>query len=157
MNEQSPPLRLHRCQRPANDIGVVPLHEPVDAVSVCPSTGVPEIVGVAVFTGGVAVTAAPLLPTSSASAATAALVTSSLLPLTVWSFPPRRAPSHFCCKGFVKAFGRKAQPTLCGRCLFLLEWVPGSRFPGSEREETERRTSTSPRRPRRGRGHRRSV
>src|SRR5437870_1545116 len=108
MNEQSPPLRLHRCQRPANDIGVVPLHEPVDAVSVCPSTGVPEIVGAAVFTGGVAVTAAPPLPTSSASAPTAALATSSLLPLTVWSFPPRRAPSRFCCKSFVKrSLGRQ--------------------------------------------------
>jgi hypothetical protein len=34
MNEQSPPLWLQCCQRYVNDIGVVPLHEPVEAVSV---------------------------------------------------------------------------------------------------------------------------
>jgi len=45
---------LHRCQRYENEIGVVPLHEPAAAVSVCPSTGVPEIVGLPVFAGGVA-------------------------------------------------------------------------------------------------------
>ena len=93
MNEQSPPLRLHRCQRLAKDIGVVPLHDPVDAVSVCPSTGVPEIVGAAVFTGGVAPTAAPPLPASSASAPTAALAASSLLPLRTCLVVPPSARS----------------------------------------------------------------
>src|SRR5439155_26527991 len=105
---------------------------------------------------GAAAATAPPLPTSSASAATAALATTSLRPLTVWSFPPRRAPSHFCCKSSVKrSLGRRSRPCAGG------VWFSSSGYlvvaPRERREETERRTSTSPRRPRRGRGHRRSV
>ena len=55
---QAFPFASQRCQVKTNVIGRAPVHEPVDAVSVCPSCAAPEIVGGDVFTGAaVAITA----------------------------------------------------------------------------------------------------
>ena len=55
---QLPPLVLQRNHWYANDVGEL-LHVPSLAVSICPTVGVPEIVGGAVFTGAARVAAEP--------------------------------------------------------------------------------------------------
>ena len=47
------PLESQCCHWKAYVIGVVPLHEPADAVSVCPDCAVPLTTGAAVLAGGV--------------------------------------------------------------------------------------------------------
>ena len=54
MFEQLVPPLVQRRHWKAYEIGAVPVQAPVDAVSVCPSVAVPEIVGGAVFAGGAA-------------------------------------------------------------------------------------------------------
>ena len=51
----APPSDGHRTHWNVNAIGVVPVHVPVVPVSLCPTVGVPEMDGSAVFVG------APLL------------------------------------------------------------------------------------------------
>src|SRR5215510_927477 len=60
--EQLDPAALQRVHWYEKTIGVVPLHEPLVAVSVCPTRVVPETVGAALLTGGVAAVAASAAP-----------------------------------------------------------------------------------------------
>jgi hypothetical protein len=68
MFAQLAPAELQRCHWYANVIGLSPLQEPLDAVRVCPSWAVPEIVGRDVFVGGVAAVAAAATPASPSTA-----------------------------------------------------------------------------------------
>ena len=73
MFEQLLPLEWQRCQWYENVIGVEPDHVPLEAVSVCPSLAVPEIVGRDVFAGADerAPIAAPAERNTTAAASTA--------------------------------------------------------------------------------------
>ena len=58
MSEQFAPAASQRRHWYVKLIGVLPVHVPSPAVSVCPSWAVPLIVGATVFAGGTAATAA---------------------------------------------------------------------------------------------------
>src|SRR4029079_11205165 len=70
MFEQLFPFRSHRCQRYWKVIGVEPDHVPLPAVSVSPARGVPEIVGLDVFTGAEVRAPCAAPPERSATAST---------------------------------------------------------------------------------------
>jgi len=57
MSTQFAPPVSHRRQRYAKLIGAVPDHVPAEPVRTCPDFAVPEIVGTAVFAGGMGTSA----------------------------------------------------------------------------------------------------
>jgi hypothetical protein len=66
---QPAPAASQRFHWYEKSIGVLPLHEPLEEVSVCPARVVPETVGAELFEGGVAA-ARPVAPSAAPDATT---------------------------------------------------------------------------------------
>jgi hypothetical protein len=79
---QFSPSLSQRCQTSVYVIGVLPVHEPLEAVSVCPASGVPVMVGVEVFVGATPPTAALTALSAEADPSPLAAVT-----VTITVFP----------------------------------------------------------------------
>jgi hypothetical protein len=76
----SPPPGPHRTQRKAYEIDPPPVHEPRDAVSVLPCSGLPVIEGSPVFCGGAAAAGVPAAGRTSAARPIALASVTSAVP-----------------------------------------------------------------------------